>query len=182
MVELKAKPYNLDEEGVKWVKDTIASMTIEEKIGQLFVNMGASREEDYLKSVLDNYHIGGVRYNPAMSAQVYDQNKILQENSRIPLLIAANTEGGGNGACVDGTYIACGIKTAATNDKEYAYQLGRISAIESAAIGCNWSFAPVVDLMRNWRNPIIATRGFSADADKTLELSLEFMRGMLENG
>ena len=43
MVDLKAKPYNLDDEGVKWVKDTIASMTTEEKIGQLFVNMGSSR-------------------------------------------------------------------------------------------------------------------------------------------
>ncbi len=182
MVNLTAKPYNLDEQGVKWVKDTIANMTIEEKIGQLFINMGASREEDYLKSVLDNYHIGGVRYNPAMSNQVYDQNKILQENSKIPLLIAANTEGGGNGACLDGTYIAAGIKVGAADNKEYAYKLGKISAIESAAIGCNWSFAPVVDLMINWRNPITTNRGFSKDADKTLEFSLEFMRGMMENG
>ena len=182
MVNLKEKPYNLDEQGIKWVKDTIANMTIEEKIGQLFVNMGSSREEDYLKSVLDNYHIGGVRYNPAMSDQVYDQNKILQENSKIPLLIAANTEGGGNGACLDGTYIAAGIKVGAADNKEYAYELGKISAIESAAIGCNWSFAPVVDLMINWRNPITTNRGFSKDADKTLELSLEFMRGMMENG
>ena len=182
MVNLKEKPYNLDQEGIEWVKNTIANMTIEEKIGQLFVNMGASRDEAYLKSILDNYHIGGVRYNPAKSDEVYDQNKILQENSKIPLLIAANTEGGGNGACLDGTYIACGVKVGATNDKQYAYEVGRISAIESAAIGCNWSFAPVVDLMCNWRNPIISTRGFSKDADKTLELSLEFMRGMLENG
>lgn len=61
MVNLRLKPYNLDDEGIKWVKDTIANMTIEEKIGQLFVNMGSSRDEEYLKSILDNYHIGGVR-------------------------------------------------------------------------------------------------------------------------
>ena len=110
MVNLKAKPYNLDEQGIKWVEDTIANMTIEEKIGQLFINMGASREEEYLKSVLDNYHIAAVRYNPGSAEEVYDQNKILQENSKIPLLIAANTEAGGNGACTDGTEIGMKLK------------------------------------------------------------------------
>ena len=182
MVNLKAKPYNLDDQGVKWVKDTIANMTIEEKIGQLFVNMGASREEEYLKSVLDNYHIGGVRYNPATASEVYDQNKILQENSKIPLLIAANTEAGGNGACVDGTYIGNEVKIASTNDKKYAYEMGRVSGVEASAIGCNWSFAPIVDINRNWRNPIISTRTWSQDVEQTLELSLEYMRGIMESG
>ncbi|WP_330394921.1 MFS transporter, partial [Clostridioides difficile] len=45
MVNLKVKPYNLDEESIRWVEDTIANMSIEEKIGQLFVNMGSSRDE-----------------------------------------------------------------------------------------------------------------------------------------
>ncbi|WP_202617850.1 glycoside hydrolase family 3 N-terminal domain-containing protein [Bacillus dakarensis] len=101
-VDLKAKPYHLSDDDIKWVQDTIASMSIEEKIGQLFVNMGSSRTEEYLTNMLNNYHIGAVRYNPGKSEEVYDQNKILQENSKIPLLIAANTEAGGNGACTDG--------------------------------------------------------------------------------
>ena len=182
MVNLKAKPYNLDEESIKWVEDTINNMSIEEKIGQLFVNMGASREEEYLKSVLDNYHIGAVRYNPGKAEEVYEQNRILQENSKIPLLIAANTEMGGNGACTDGTYVGMEVKVAATQDPHYAYELGRISGVEAAAIGCNWSFAPIVDINRNWRNPIISTRTWSADVDQTLELSLEYMRGIMESG
>ena len=182
MVNLKAKPYNLDEQGIKWVKDTIANMTLEEKIGQLFINMGASRDEEYLKSVLDNYHIGGVRYNPGTAEEVYEQNRILQENSKIPLLIAANTEAGGNGACTNGTYVGNEVKIAATNDKRYAYEMGRISGVEAAAIGCNWSFAPIVDINRNWRNPIISTRTWSQDVDQTLELSLEYMRGIQESG
>ena len=57
MVNLKERPYNLDEESIRWVEETIDNMTIEEKIGQLFVNMGSSRDESYLKDVLDNYHI-----------------------------------------------------------------------------------------------------------------------------
>ena len=182
MVNLRIKPYNLDDEGIKWVQDTIANMTIEEKIGQLFINMGASRDEEYLKGVLDNYHIAGVRYNPGTAEEVYEQNRILQENSKIPLLIAANTESGGNGACVDGTYIGNEVKIAATNDKRYAYEMGRVSGVEASAIGCNWSFAPIVDINRNWRNPIISTRTWSEDVDQTLELSLEYMRGIMESG
>ena len=48
-VDMRAKPYYLDDEAVQWVEDTIASMSLEEKIGQLFFNMGSSRTEEYLK-------------------------------------------------------------------------------------------------------------------------------------
>ncbi|MEG1476313.1 MAG: beta-hexosaminidase, partial [Oscillospiraceae bacterium] len=95
MVDLRKTPFNLDDDGVAWVKSTISDMTLEEKIGQLFVNMGDSRDEDYLKSVVNKYHIGAVRYNPASAEEVYEQNRILQENSKIPLLIASNVESGG---------------------------------------------------------------------------------------
>ncbi|HEX9115173.1 MAG TPA: glycoside hydrolase family 3 N-terminal domain-containing protein, partial [Anaerolineae bacterium] len=182
MVDLRAKPYYLDEEGVRWVNETIAGMTLEEKIGQLFVNMGASRDEEYLKNVVNRYHIGGVRYNPGPAAAVHEQNRILQENSKIPLLIAANTEAGGNGACTDGTMVGYEVKVAATCDPMYAYELGRISGVEAAAIGCNWSFAPIVDINRNWRNPIISTRTWSGDAALVLEMSLAYMKGFMESG
>ena len=72
MVDLKANPFYLDDEGVRWVRETIAGMTDEEKIGQLFFNMGSSREEGYLKESVQKYHIGGVRYNPGTAAEVYE--------------------------------------------------------------------------------------------------------------
>lgn len=181
-VDLTAKPYYLNEEQIKWVKDTIAGMSLEEKIGQLFINMGSSREEGYLKGVLDNYHIGGVRYNPGTAEEVYDQNKILQENSKVPLLIAANMEAGGDGACTDGTYVGHEIKVAATRDEHLAYRMGQIAGEEAAAIGCNWSFAPIVGLLKNWRNPILSVRTWSDDPDLNIKLSLAYMKGIQEFG
>ena len=182
MVDLTVQPFNLDAEGVAWVRDTIAGMTLEEKIGQLFVNMGSSRDEAYLKDMVDQYHIAAVRYQPGPASDIYDQNRILQENSKIPMLIAANTESGGNGACTDGTYVGWEVKVAAASDDErYAYELGRISGIEAAAIGCNWSFAPIVDLYRNWRNPIVSVRTWSADPDQTIRLAKAYMRGIMES-
>ena len=76
MVDMKAKPFYLSEEDCKWVEETIAGMTTEEKIGQLFFNMGSSRDEEYLKMTVDKYHIGGIRYNPATGAEVREQNRI----------------------------------------------------------------------------------------------------------
>lgn len=182
MVDLTAQPFNLDEDAITWVRSTIASMSDEEKIGQLFVNMGAERSEEYLTSILDRYHIGAVRYNPGTAAEVWEQNSILQTKSRIPLLIAANTESGGNGACTDGTYVGWEVKIGATADAEWAYQLGRVSGIEASAVGCNWSFAPIVDILKNWRNPIVCTRTWGADPDLVLEMSKAYMRGIMESG
>ena len=181
-VDLAAKPYHLSESDITWVQETINSMSIEEKIGQLFVNMGASRTKEYLTEMVNNYHIGAVRYNPGKAEEVYDQNKILQENSKIPMLIAANTEAGGNGACTDGTEVGLEVKIGATNDEKWAYEMGRVSGVEAAAIGCNWSFAPIVDINYNWRNPIISSRSFGSDPDFVLKLSLAYMKGIQESG
>ena len=182
MVDLTAQPFNLSPADIEWVRETIANMSEEEKIGQLFVNMGASRTEEYLTGVLDNYHIGAVRYNPGTAAEVWEQNYILQTKSKIPLLIAANTEAGGNGACTDGTYVGYEVKIGATKDPKWAYEMGRISGIEASAIGCNWSFAPIVDIMRNWRNPIISNRTFGDDPEMVLEMAKAYMHGIMESG
>lgn len=181
LVNLREKPYYLDDEGVKWVEETLANMTLEEKIGQLFVNMGSSVEEEYLKETVEKYHIGAVRYNPAPAAVVHEQNRILQTYSKIPLLIASNVEGGGNGACKGGTEVGMPIKIGATDDPKYSYEMGRISGIEAAAIGSNLSFAPLVDINMNWRNAIISSRCFANDAQKVLDHALAYFKGASES-
>lgn len=181
MANLKGNPYFLDDEAIQWVQDTIQGMTAEEKIGQLFFNMGSSREEDYLKMTVQKYHIGGVRYNPGPSVEIREQNRILQENAKIPLLIACNTETGGNGACTDGTYLGSPVKIGATGEEKYAYELGRISNKEALAIGCNLSFAPLSDINQNWRNPVISSRCFSNDTDTVCRMTQAYFKGAHEN-
>lgn len=182
MVDLTAKPFNLNEDAIGWVRTTISGMTIEEKIGQLFVNMGSDRTEEYLGGIVDDFHIGAVRYNPGTAEQVWEQNSILQRRSKVPMLIAANTEAGGNGACTDGTYVGWEVKIGATGDAIWAYEMGRVSGVEASAIGCNWSFAPIVDIMYNWRNAVVATRSWGGEAELVLEMSRAYMRGIMESG
>ena len=181
MVDMKAKPFFLTDEDCKWVEDTIAGMSLDEKIGQLFFNMGDSRDEEYLKMTVNKYHIGGIRYNPGKADEIYEQNRILQENSKIPLIIACNTENGGNGACVDGTPIGCQTKIGATRDPKYAHDLGYMSNKEAAAIGCNLSFAPVSDIFLNWENPVIGLRTYGNDTDQVAAMAKAYLEGAHEN-
>ncbi len=177
MVDLKARPYYLNDEDIAWVSSIIASMTDEEKVGQLFFQLTAGTSEEYLKELMEKYHLGGCRYNGMPSKMVQDQNRILQKYAKIPLIIACNTEAGGDGACADGTKIGAGIKIAATDNLKYANDLGRIANTQAKAIGCNMAFAPVCDIHTNWENTEIVSRAFGNDTDRVATMSHEYLKG-----
>lgn len=177
MVDLKAKPYYLSDEQIQWVEDTIQSMTLEEKIGQLFVNMVTDRSPEALKEVVDQYHPGAIRYQNAPAEVLYEQNKNLQDASRIPLLIASNCEAGGNGGVGGGTPMANGAAIAAIDQEEAAYETARVGAAEGRAVGCNWNFAPIVDLTYNWRNTIVQLRAFNDSPEDVIRYAKAFFKG-----
>lgn len=177
MVDLKANPYYLNEEDIKWVEDTIAGMSDEEKVGQLFFQLTSSQDEEYLKELMEKYHLGGCRYNPMPGKMVQEQNRKLQKYAKVPVFIACNTEAGGDGACADGTPIGSGVKIAATDKPEYAYALGKMSNEEAAAIGCNMAFAPVCDILYNWENTEIIGRAFGGDPERVAKMSAEYVKG-----
>src|SRR3954453_20504932 len=125
-VDLKAKPFNLSDEDIKWVKDTISGMSDEEKIGQLFINLFFFGEDKFSgnkltnEQLLEKFHIGGARYQGGNSDQVQDLINNLQSHSKIPLLVAANCDAGGNGAMNDGTYVAAAAMCEASGDEHIA--------------------------------------------------------------
>lgn len=177
MVDLKSRPYYLSEEDCQWVKDTIANMSPEEKVGQLFFQLTASHDEEYLKELMEKYHLGGCRYNPAPGKAIQEQNRILQKYAKVPVFIACNTEAGGDGACADGTHIGAGVKIAATDKESYAFALGKMANEQAAAIGCNMAFAPVADILYNWENTEIVTRAFGGDAERVATMSKAYLNG-----
>ena len=97
MIDLKGKPFNLDDESIQWVEKTLTNMTEDEKIGQLFCLIGYDRNEEYLKNLACGFKPGGLMCRPMPVEEVISTVRILQENSKIPLLISANLEKGGNG-------------------------------------------------------------------------------------
>lgn len=183
MVDLSKKPFYLSPEKISWVENTIASMTEEEKIKQLFVHLtGAGDDEETIKEEAETMKMGAIRFNPREGEVMWNMNRLFQKYSKIPVLSAVNVEAGGNGAASNGTNVGQEIKIAATGDKQYAYKMGQVCGRETKATGSNWAFAPIVDIIRNWHNPVISTRAFSQDADTVLEYSLEYFRGISESG
>lgn len=177
MVDLKANPYYLSDEDCKWVEETIAGMSDEEKVGQLFFQLTQSFDEEYLKELMEKYHLGGCRYNPAPGKAVQEQNRKLQKYAKVPVFIACNTEAGGDGACADGTAIGSGVKIGATRKEEYAFALGKMANEEAAAIGCNMAFAPVCDILYNWENTEVVTRAFGSDPERVAKMSAAYLNG-----
>ena len=176
MIDIKAAPFNLDDEGVKWVEETKQNMTLEEKIGQLMIPIGYSADPGYLQHVMLDHHIGGILYRCGESEEMQACHRWLQEHSKIPLFIAANLEAGGDGIATDGTSFGKQMEIAATGDPEQAYRLGKVSCAEGKAVGCNWAFAPVVDIDRNWRNPITNVRTYGDDPEFVLKCGLAYKR------
>lgn len=177
MVNLKANPYFLSDEDIKWVEDTIAGMSEEEKVGQLFFQLTSSPQEEYIKDLAERYHLGGFRYNPMPGQMVQAQNRCIQQYSKVPAFIACNTEMGGDGACADGTFIGAGVKIAATDNLEYANALGRMSNEEAAVLGCNMAFSPVCDIAYNWENTEVIGRAFGNNPERVANMSVEYLKG-----
>ena len=178
MVNLKTKPFYLSDEDISWVEKTRDSMTLEEKIGQLFIMLDRKKDRDDERHLIQDYHLGGCRYENESAEKIYEQNKYYQECAKIPVLISCNCESGGNGACSDGTYIASAAACGATSDTQTAENVGYVSGVEAAAVGVNWNFAPICDIKFNWRNTVVNTRAYSSDVDKVIENSKEFIRGL----
>ncbi len=181
LVDLKAKPYYLSDEDIAWVESNIKEMTIEEKIGQLFINLFWSFDNEINKKIVENYHIGGARYTGGPSEKVHELLAGIQEASKVPLLVACNCDAGGDGAMSDGTYIASGAQCEASGNEKLAYNAGYVSGREATAIGCNWNFDPCADILYNWRNTIVNTRAYGTNPEDVLKYTNAYIKGLRES-
>lgn len=164
-MRLDEKPFYLSPEDTEWVENTLAGMTEEEKISQLFCLITYTDDENYLKYLAAGLKVGGVMTRTMHTDELINTVTRLQSNAKIPLLISANLEAGLNQACYEGTRVACQMGIAATGDAGYAAKLAEIIGEEAGAFGINWAFAPIIDIDLNFRNPITNTRTFGSNPD-----------------
>lgn len=176
-------------------------MTLREKVGQLVMpfvlgNFAPEGTETHnrIVEVIEQHGVGGLIMSVGSPSEVAVKLNDLQEHSKYPLLVAADLETGAGfrfrGAVHIPTNIALGGATAfpslmafgATGDPRYAYELGRITALEARAMGVHVPFAPVLDVNNNPNNPIINIRSFGEDPQAVAELGASFVRGIQDNG
>ena len=179
---LKRKPFYLNEEKIEWVEQTLKGLSTEEKVGQLFcVNFreGEETEIDYVYNILSP---GGCMYRTIPMKKAIEFTEKVRKKAKIPLLIAANLEKGGNGIVEEGTLFAAPMEVAATQNEEMEGHLAEICAEEGMAVGENWAFAPIIDIDYNFRNPITNTRTFGSDPETVRTMGTRFVKDVQKRG
>jgi beta-N-acetylhexosaminidase len=170
-----------------WVEKTLASMTLEEKIGAVmfpvtgaeFINLDSEAFQQ-IKDNIQKYHVGGYHIegytggDPASGALLIAR---MQEVAKVPLLMTADFEGGAGVQFNGATRFPRGMAIGATGDPQYAYETGKITAQEAKAMGIQVIFYPVVDVNDNPANPIINVRSFGENSQRVGEFGTAFIRG-----
>lgn len=175
-------PFSLSEEQVQWVKNTIEGMSLDEKIGQLFVARNSGDDEAYTIALNEKYHVGGWMGRQMPMKNAVAMTNLAQKTAKIPLLIAANFEAGGDGLIAEGTNAGPNLQIGATQDPAYAGKQAYVCAREGMAVGANYAFAPVVDINYNFRNPIMGTRLYSEDCNFVAEAGLAYVQEAQKQG
>ncbi|MCC8043955.1 MAG: glycosyl hydrolase family 3 [Clostridiales bacterium] len=181
-MNLREKPFYLTDDQVHWVEDTLASLTPEQKVGQLFCVMGQDYGTDELKTLVEDYNIGGILFRPAPADDIRAWYEPLDAAARIPLLKAANLEEGGTGALSDGTFFGWPMAVAATDDLSVMEKFAKVCALEGESVGINWTFSPVCDLDLNYRNPITNVRTCGSDLERVKSFCSQYVRTLQELG
>lgn len=181
MVDLSAKPYFLNKDQIKYVQNTVENMSLDEKVGQLFFVIGQDENQVNIEEFIKKYQPGGMMYRPDQAKKIKHEIATAQAASKIPMFFAANLESGGNGIVTEGTWFGNPLQMAATDDPKSAYYLGAVSGEEASQVGNNMSFAPIVDIDNNFRNPIMNTRTFGSNKDRVIRMSEAQIKGLEEN-
>ena len=191
-------PPHLDRDDEKWVRRTLSKMSTEEKVGQLFMVWARaeffnvdSPEYRELMERIRRYHVGSfalsipvdgpflIRSQPYEAAMLVNH---LQQQSKLPLLIAADFESGLSTRFAGTTVFPHAMAFSAAGKTEYAESFGKITALEARAIGVHWNFFPVADVNSNPANPIINTRSFGENSQQVGEMVAAYIRGARSNG
>ncbi len=131
---------------------------------------------------IDSLRVGGIIISIGSPVDVAAKLNFLQRRSRLPLLIAADLEGGAAFRFPGATPFPTNMGIGATGREEDAYQMGRITGLEGRALGVHLNFAPVADINDNPANPIINTRSFGGDPMTVGRLVAAAVRGTKSTG
>ena len=126
--------------------------------------------------------VGGFCVYGGTAAEIAATTRRLQKRARIPLLFCADYEDGLASHLPEGTRFPSNMGLGAAGSQKWAYEKGRLTAIEARAIGIRWVLAPVLDLATEPANPIVNIRSFGAEPAQVSRLGAAMMRGLRAGG
>ena len=170
----------------KWVDSIYNNMSLEQKVGQLFMvrafSNNTKEHENSVSELINKYQIGGLIFSSGGPVRQAKLNNQYQAISKVPLLIGMDAEWGLS-MRLDSTYaFPWNMTLGAIKDDKLIEETGRYIGEHCKRIGVHFNFAPDVDINTNPKNPIIGNRSFGEDRDNVTAKGLAFMKGMQEAG
>lgn len=180
----------------------VRTMSVQEKIGQLFVvattadfnqpdqslatqlaQCPYNMDHRYIQHLIETYHIGGIIFLFKSTPHVQRElTKKFQALSTIPLLICQDGEWGLDMRLYDVLRYPRAMTLGALPTTELIYDVGKEIARQYRLLGVHMNLAPVVDCNTNPANPIIHDRSFGSDAQHVAQCGVALMRGLQDGG
>lgn len=173
--------------------EMVAGMTIEEKVGQMFMldfrkikGEAVTRIHEEIVETIRKVVPGGIILFEENTVDAHQTRRLIEDFQRsspkIPLFVAVDQEGGAVTRMKYATTMPGNMALGATGDEGLAYRAARMLGKELKALGFNLNFAPVIDVNNNPGNPIIGVRSFGSDPDLVSRMGLKFMKGLNDAG
>jgi beta-glucosidase-like glycosyl hydrolase/CubicO group peptidase (beta-lactamase class C family) len=176
-----------DTAALKWVDSVFQSMSLDEKIGQLFIIRAHSDlGNDHVQSVLSQikkYHVGGLCFFQGTPSKQAQLTADYQRASKIPMMVSMDAEWGLGMRFKDkGLSFPRQLMLGAIQDLEDIEKMGYAIGKQLLAIGVQVSFSPVADINSNPNNPVIGDRSFGEDREQVARHAIAYMRGLQAAG
>lgn len=180
------------------VQEKIASMSLEEKVAQLFIitpealtgSPAATQAGDATREAFGRYPVGGliffgenIQSEQQVSEMLEKQQAYSRERIGLPLFLSIDEEGGQ----VTRVASAPGIEVetfpdiseiGASQDVGQAYRLGEAVGAYLSRMGFNLDFAPVADVLTNPDNTVVKRRSYGSDPQMVAEMVIGNLKGL----
>jgi len=177
---------DLDKKAVKYADSLYAKLSMDERIGQLYiVALYTNKDQNHISGVrklVEKERIGGIILMQDDAEQEIALVNEFQKKSRVPMLFGMDAEWGLYQRIKTAHKFPWAMTLGAIQDNNLVYEMASKIAEDAKKMGIYWNFAPVVDVNTNPKNPIIGNRSFGSDVQNVIAKSLAYAQGLQDNG
>ena len=177
---------DLDKKAVKYADSLYAKLSMDERIGQLYiVALYTNKDQNHISGVrklVEQEKIGGIILMQDDAEQEIALVNEFQKKSRVPMLFGMDAEWGLYQRIKTAHKFPWAMTLGAIQDNNLVYEMASKIAEDAKKMGIYWNFAPVVDVNTNPKNPIIGNRSFGSDVQNVIAKALAYAQGLQDNG
>lgn len=185
-VRIPSKHSNASDQTAEWVDSIYNKMSLQEKVGQLFMVAAYSNRDsshtDSIQNLIKNHKIGGLIFFQGGPVRQAKLTNTYQSISKVPLLIGIDGEWGLNMRLDSTSRYPYNMTLGAIGQNDIIRKIGKQIGKDCKRLGIHINFAPVVDINTNPKNPIIGVRSFGEDKFNVTKKALAFTEGLQNEG